>query len=72
LDKKKGEPHFAARLNINKNANYSPQISPSPFIQCFTDSVVTLFGLSRGKPSALDQQRLANTPNALLTANKTV
>ena len=53
-------------------AHYSPQISPSPFNQSFTNSVVTDFGRSNGNPNARSQQRLANTPNARLTPNKTV
>src|SRR5688572_9552754 len=51
---------------------YSPQILSFPSSQTFTNSVVTDLGLSIGKPNALDQQSAASTPNARLTANKTV
>lgn len=51
---------------------YSPQISPCPFNQSFTSSVVTDFGRSIGKPNARSQHKLANTPNARLTPNNTV
>ena len=56
----------------NYYLSYSPQILSFPSSHCFTKSVVTDFGLSNGKASALSQHRLASTPSARLTANKTV
>ncbi len=51
---------------------YSPQILSFPSSHSFTCAVVTDFGLSSGRPSALSQIRLASTPNARLTAKRTV
>ena len=45
-----------------------------PFAEIFSliQLVVTLFGLSRGKPNARDQIDETNTPIALETPNNTV
>ncbi len=51
---------------------HSPQMLSPPLIQDLTMAVVTDLGLSMGNPSALSQQRLANTPRALLTEKSTV